>query len=1277
MLVQPHILTDGWSMQLLACELGTLYSARVAQHEPLLPPAAPWATYVAHALERFPEPDARAYWLKTFTDPPPLLDLPLARPRPALQSYAGAIRRLRLPSTLLTRAEERARISGCSLFSLGLTVYGRLLAKLGGQDDLTVAIFSAGQPEIGERTLAGYCTATLPLRLRNAGSSPADSQLVAVQTAVSRAREHRDYPFGQLVRALGLKRDPARAPLVSVAFNLDRLDAEPHFEGLTIDVEANAHGSVRWDLTWNMLSDRHGLLIEAHYNSDLFDGEQVDGWLADYAALLEELLDEREDAAPPPQRVEVETLAARVQGHALTRPTLPALRDREGCIDYAGLDRSASALAAKLRLAGVKQGDVVAFLLPRGLGPVVAMLAAGRIGATFLALDPEHPPAQRAGILTDSQARVVIVQAGWQSSARGLPLPAVEWSRSQAGKEDVAAETAPFPIAPAAEEPAYILYTSGSSGEPKGVKVSFGNIAVYTTALLSRLGEQDRASFAIVTSFAADLGYTSVFGALWSGGTLHVPDAETAPDAEALAELFRTSPVDYLKIVPTHFSALLEVPDAGRLLPRRGLVFGGDVLTWRLMERVCSLGGSCRIFNHYGPTETTVGATVIEATEALRAHMGASSRDGVPIGRALDNYEVAVVDPDGKPVQPGVEGEIRIAGSAVALGYTRPENNRDATGRTCFRPNKAGGRSYLTGDIGVMTADGIVSFRGRADEMVKIRGYRVEPAGLAAVLKGHPDVSDATVLVERTPGLEPSLIAAVATTLDQASIASWLTERVLAAMRPARILICESLPITANGKVDRSALLARLPANAAPEECGPAAEPAKLEAGPTGILQRIWREALGRGPVGADDDFFEIGGDSIVAIQIVGKARTEGLRITPAQVFSEPTPRRLAAVAEPLGSAMAGSATVTGPLPTTPIQTWFCRLEVPRRSRWCLTALFDAPLGISEQQLSDALTALVAHHDALRIRLVDDGARPRQLLTEEPSPPAAVVVHDAAAAEGDRLVAAEDALCNAMMETLDLFRGPVIAGGLLRRAGGKAHIAVAVHHFVFDMVSWSVLAEDLGDLLAGRALRPATTRWSWWAASEQERIASVESELSYWRRVEDSAVTVPAQPAGREGDTRSRSLILDSEATARTLDAARNAYGLQRHEVVFAAVGQALLEWFGGACLAVALESHGREAFAPSVDLSRTLGWFTAHYPLVLDGDAGGDMHRWLVSVKEKLRAVPNRGVGYGLLRQLPSSGLSLDPAVAFNFVGELAQFGTAGLRLLRVGAGCERDPGA
>ena len=1289
LLVMPHLVTDGWSMQVIAGELAELYNARREGRSADLPAPVPYRLYAAHARSRADAPEDAAYWRSLYATVPEALDLPADRPRPPVQTFAGARATRRLPRALRDALEACSRRSGVSLFSLCLAAYGRLLARLSDRDEAVVAIFSAGQPELAAPALVGYCVAVLPLRISAGPAMPDDRLLASVQRSVAEGMAHRHYPFARLLKDLNIRRDPARPPLAAVSFNLDRLDATPAFHGLATTMEGNAHGAVRWDLNWNLQSDADGLGIDAHYNRDLFDPARVEGWLDAYAGILEALAtggpadvgaapaaDPLETLASPVARLE--TLASRVARWAGVTPRAPAVRDREGTIDYAGLDARAALLAEHLERAGIRPGDRVAFRLERGLGPVVAMLAAARLGAAFVPLDTAHPDSHHTCVLEDSNARALVVEAG--SRPPSAPIPTIVWSR------DAASDGCRAAIRPVVwDDVAYVLYTSGSTGRPKGVRVSCGAVETYATAMLERLAAPEPTSFAIVSSVAADLGYTAILGALWSGGALHAVDAETARDPVALQRWMSETPVDALKIVPAHLSALLDAPGGQALLPRKTLILGGDVLPWRLVDRIRALGGTCRVFNHYGPTETTIGACMTEAAASLRE----DGVDAVPVGPPLRGYRVSVVDAAGRPVPVGEEGEIVIAGPAVALGYTRPE----PSGRERFGRTAEGDRLYRTGDLGRLRADGAVAFLGRQDDMVKIRGHRIEPAGLAELLRSHPGVRDAVVLVERPEGREPTLLAAVAGDTDPPGLGAWLAQRVPPAMVPGRIVVRPALPLTANGKIDRQALLS----DAAPAAGSTRsfADPAPVgeafgdddgdgEGGRVALLRDLWRAVLQRADIGPDDDFFLLGGDSISAIQIVGRARAAGLGLTPTQVFEAPTPRGLARLAVPVGHAVAGVAPLAGPVPLTPIQRWFLETPMPNRNRWCLTAVFAVPFAVTVDRLREVVEAIVTRHDALRIRLDSRADHPIQAVGLPVSP--TVLAVDGAALDGAALCEAEDRLADRLMDSIDPAAGRTLAAGAILPAGmgpageGAARVVVAVHHAVFDVVSWSILANDLeAGLTAGpSAIKPASTAWSWWAQALAQQ-AGKAAHLSYWREVADRAqgaaaipVDYPAAP-NREGDVRERRLRLDPERSGRFLAGLSAVFGLRTHEAILAAVGRGLARW-AGSPLAIDLEGHGRLPFDAAIDLSRTIGWFTTRYPVVLpsvDGESGSG---WLVAMKETVRRIPDNGIGYGLLRYGAEAPLRTEPAVSFNFIGELGQYGSRGLDLVRLGAGRERD---
>ncbi|MGP9812865.1 aminotransferase class III-fold pyridoxal phosphate-dependent enzyme [Rhodopseudomonas sp. NSM] len=1249
-LIQPHIVTDGWSMQVLANEFGRLYSARLAAIPASLPAPASYQRFADFARVAAADPDAAAHWKGTFARLPAPLDLPADRARPPLQSFAGGRIAALLPPATAERLAAQARAQNCSLFTLCLAAYGRLLAELSGQDDLVVAIFAAGQPMVGEPGLTGYCISTVPVRLAGIGGADA---LGVTRAAMAQAMAYPAYPLSAIVKASGGRRDPSRPPLASVSFNLDRLESLAAFGALAPTISANAHGSVRWDLNWNLELSEAGLAIEANFNADLFDAARVEGWVARYRELLDDI-----GAEPAAPEAPVSTIADYVAQWAVQRPDAPAVIDNEGTLSWAQLAQASEHLAARLAGLGVGHGDRVGFCLERGAGSLVAMAAASRLGAAFVPLEPEHPAAHRATLLAESGALVLVTDASTRSATASVPT--LGWSR------DAPAIAAPPRVVCGASDLAYILFTSGSTGRSKGVMVSCGGLHAYAEAMLRRLAMPGPLVFAIVTSFAADLGYTSVIGAIASGGTLNVVDAPTARDPAALIARMAQAPADVLKIVPSHLAALLTHPDAAALLPRRALICGGDVLTFALVQRLTVLRPGLRIFNHYGPTETTIGCTMVEVTAALASAMA----DGrVPIGHPLDGAIVEIVDADGTVLAAGETGEIRVSGAGVALGYLAPATDA-APG---FIRRADGARAYLTGDLGSMDADGLVRFLGRNDDMAKIRGHRVDPNGVAAVLRGCPGVVDAAVLVKRDDAGAARLFGAVVAPGQRPeSLDALLADRLPEAHRPSRLIIVEALPLNANGKVDRNALLELF---AAPRAVA-AAAPVRAE-GVLATVLALWRELFaGLGEpaemIGADDDFFALGGDSIMAIQLAGRARAAGWLMSPTQIFTAPTPRGLAAIIQPVSArAVVDRGPVAEAVPLTPIQHWFMDIAMPDRRHWALTAVFALPPGATMDAISTALAAAHQRHDALRARLCDGDPQLQQVEAAEISP--ALLQQQITAVE--EFSAAEDRMADRLIAQLDPAAGRQFAAGLVE-AGAARRLVVAVHHLVFDMVSWTILADDLANALSDppRPVVAPATAWSWWCRHQPATVAAFEVDRPYWQAVAETSVTVPLDHSTNEdleGDAQCRELRLAAELCQPLFADLTEHFGHQPHESALALVARALFGWTGGA-VQLELEGHGREPGDADIDLSRSIGWFTTRYPLALPADAT-DLPGWLLAVKDIARAAAARSMGYGLLRWAAVPLTGPRPQLSFNYLGDISRFGHAGLPLIRLSAGRER----
>ncbi|HZM00201.1 MAG TPA: amino acid adenylation domain-containing protein, partial [Planctomycetota bacterium] len=837
--------------------------------------------------------------------------------------------------------------------------------------------------------------------------------------------------------------------------------------------------------------------------------------------------------------------------------------------------------------------------------------------------------------------------------------------------------TAPAAGLPAARpgQLAYVIYTSGSTGQPKGVEVEHAQVLSYLSAIVPRLDVPAHSVFATVSTLAADLGNTSIFPALCGGGCLHVLTDERIGDGAAFADWFSRHAVDVLKIVPSHLEALLAAaPRPAEVLPRRLLVLGGEACTWELVERVAALAPGLAVMNHYGPAETTVGAL------AHRLQPGDRQRFPLrpPLGRPLGNAQVYLVDRHLEPVPVGAAGEILIAGGGVSRGYrNRPQLTAERFIAHPFRRG-AEGRAYRTGDLGRFARDGSLQFLGRADDQVKVRGFRVELGEVKAALERHPGVASAAVVVRPDPlgvqRIAAYVVPRAGAALDTAELRASLKSRLPDYMVPASCALLAALPLTKNGKLDRRALPAPdfdrdvlREAYVAPRT--PAEE----------TLARIWCEVLRLPRVGVHDNFFELGGESILSIQIISRANQAGLRLKPKDVFERATIAELAAVAGRAAQEAAEQGRVTGELPLTPIQRRFFEQELaqPGHYNHALLLLVRRPVEVAA--LRGALAALELHHDALRLRFTrgPGGGEWTQRLAEPGGGPPFEVVELAGLAPDERGRAIE-ASAQQTQASLDLGRGPLWRAVLFRAGGGEPdRLLLVVHHLAVDGVSWRLLLEDLAlaceQLGSGRpvALPPKTSSYKAWAealAAKARTEATLAGAAAWVADLRRGAPRLPvdrAAGAARNVAATAETLEvgLDEAQTAALLREVPRAWSTQINDVLLTALARAAEPWTGSPRLLVELEGHGRDEPAPGLDVARTVGWFTAVAPVVLDLQGAADPGEALVAVKEGLREPRLRGQGWGLLRWLAPPGPAVDalraaPAaeIGFNYLGHFEQ---------------------
>jgi amino acid adenylation domain-containing protein/non-ribosomal peptide synthase protein (TIGR01720 family) len=958
-------------------------------------------------------------------------------------------------------------------------------------------------------------------------------------------------------------------------------------------------------------------------------------------------------------------LHERFAAQASLYPEAPAVVDEQRSLSYGELDRLSSALAERLRALGAGPEVRVALWLDRSVELIVALLAVLRSGAAYVPLDLSFPRERLALLLAGSGAALVVTRASLVSDLPEMPARVVAMD----GEPDEGASNGAGSLpAVLPESLAYVLFTSGSTGLPKGVAVEHRQVVSYLEAILARLELEPGWSYATVSTFAADLGNTVIFPALATGGCLHVVGHEEARNPEALAARFAKHPIDVLKIVPTHLEALLAVVPAERLLPRRRLIVGGEAASAGLVAELRRAAeGGLKVWNHYGPTETTVGAMVYRVAPEPADGLGEPLR--LPLGSPLPNAQVFLLDRGLRPVSVGMPGEIFIGGDGISRGYLgRPDLTAERFVPSPFGP--AGGRLYRTGDLARFRTDGLVELIGRADHQIKLRGYRIELGEIEATLRRHPDVRDAAVVLreERTGEsadrgerrLAAYVVprrtgAALATVELRAFAACWLPE----AMIPSAFVLLEALPLTANGKVDRAAL-------PAPERQGrESVEPRdEVEA----ALAAIWSQVLGVERVGVHDNFFELGGDSILVIQVVARAGRMGLGLQPRQMFERQTIAELAAVATRAAGSEAAVAAQPAieEAPLTPIQHWFFAQQFADPEHWNQGALYEVPPEVAPEVLRDAFAAVYAHHDALRLRFVETPGGIRQRVGGvEPLP------FDVVDLPGREDATAMAELVAGAQASLNLARGPLVRALFLHGGGERAsRLLLVFHHLAIDGVSWRILIEDFVTAFQAVAagsvpiLPTATTPFLRWAETLQAWTegGGCDDELAHWESCGSALIPLPRDvEEGEDGIAAELSVArsLSAAETSALLQEAPAAHRAQIHEVLLAALARVLCRWAERRQVTVDLEGHGREDLFAGVDLTRTVGWFTTHFPLVLEAERDAPVAEVLVAVKGAVRAVPRRGIGFGCLRYLRGGDgaerlrLVPQPEISFNYLGQ------------------------
>ncbi|MFE2289625.1 amino acid adenylation domain-containing protein [Streptomyces sp. NPDC059452] len=1301
-----HIVTDGWSMGVVARELGALYGAalesgsrsaqEVLEFSALAPLPVQYADYAVWQREHLSGErlDSQLEFWKSTLDGVPVLDLPTDRPRPPVRGYSGSLHEFRLSKRATEALADVAQEHGASLFMAVTALTNLVLSRWTGQRDIALGTLSSGRDRSEVEDLIGFFVNTLVLRSRVDEELSFGEFLDSVRETVLDAFTHGEVPFERVVDAVVTERDLSRPPLVQALIAFQNTPAEPLvLHGLELSEQPLARDFSLFDITFNFLEEGGGLRGSVEFSTDLFDeptiarltshlgvvAEQLAGGADRPMAALDLLTREESGALAVLRTGEVREVpgafaAERFERQAARTPNAPAVVSPDGTVDYARLNERANRLARHLISLGIGPEDVVAVRLPRSAELLATLYAVLKAGAAYLPVDPGLSAERVSTLLADARPAQVVTMGADDLPARlpdgcghlVLDDAALRRRLAELPAGDPTDRDRRAPLRPA--NAAYMIYTSGSTGRPKGVVVPHHGLSTYLNWCEGSYPGL-RGGAVLHSSVSFDLTVTTLFAPLAVGGTVYAGGLDEL-DPALWSGPGLPAPT-FVKATPSHVALLESLPDS--VLAQGDLVVGGEQLLGRSLAHWRSRHPGATVVNEYGPTEATVGCVV----SALRP--GDPDPSGaVPIGTPSWNMRAHVLDARLRPVPVGVPGELYLAGDQLARGYLgRPGSTAERFVADPYGEGP-GARMYRTGDRVRWTAAGQLEYLGRTDDQVKIRSHRVEPGEVEAALAAAPGVGQVCVTVVDGP-TGPRLVGYAAPRPDGPPlVAAELTESVAGVlpeyMVPSAVVVLDRLPLTGNGKVDRSALPAPdAPAGGGAAGGAPATETQRR-------IAAVFGELLGVDAVGVDDNFFELGGDSILSIQLVASLRRAGLPVTSKKVFRDGSVRGLAeavdaaaAEAEAASEATAGPATsaaATGdgsaPVPLMPVQSWFLDTHRTAPDHYNMSVLLELAPGTDLDALARAVAVVGEHHASLRLRFTDgpDGRRQAAVAGGDALPLGREDISAVPATEVDAVV---DRAVTGAQTRLDLADGPV--GRAVLFDGGGAHpslLLLAVHHLVTDAVSLRVLLEDLDTVYAqiGRGAEPRPepvgTPFTDWVGrlADHTRRGGFDAELPYWQEtVGRTSARIPSDTDGTNsvGSEAEYGAELDEAETEALLRTAPGTHRVRTQDLLLTALTASLTRWTGGEGVTIDLEAHGRDELLEGADVSRTVGWFTTIHPVHLALPADGTPRQRAKAVARQLRAVPSHGIGYGALRHFagaPSLAGAAAPEVIFNYLG-------------------------
>ncbi|MCP4682804.1 MAG: amino acid adenylation domain-containing protein, partial [Desulfobacterales bacterium] len=1023
--------------------------------------------------------------------------------------------------------------------------------------------------------------------------------------------------------------------------------------------------TTKFDMTIFAFDTGDNVEMRIEYNTDLFDPDTMERFSRNFTNLLNEVVnnsylpisqydilgkEERRkllvdfnttDLDYPRDKSLVDLFESVVEKAG----SQDAVAFGEVALGYDKLNARANQLAHCLRSRGITPGDCVGMITGTAVESIVSILGILKAGGAYMPIDPDYPEGRVAYMLMDSKAKLVV---GMAPMAEKIPaeIDMICLDRDN-GVLDGFDTLNPEHVV-GADDIAYVIYTSGSTGKPKGTLVPHRGVVNLVHALEKEVYSRYNGSLNVaqVASFSFDASVQQIFASLLLGHTLYPIPGDMKRDMDALIPYILKHEINVIDGTPSLWELMVGSGIADEAaLKLKHIVIGGEALPVNLVARFNAGGHGSDVqwTNVYGVTESSVDSTAfLVDLEKLK------DRLHVPIGRPVANTKIYILSRDMSLLPIGVPGEIFIGGAGLAIGYL---NNPERTQASFVSdPFTDGERLYQTGDLGRWLPDGSIEFLGRIDFQVKIRGFRIELGEVAFALSENPKVDDCVVVTKPDVSGDLSLVAYYVSQEEipvselRAAMAKTLPDYMI----PRRFVLLDELPLNSSGKIDRKAL----------------PEPDKLRSETVGqyvaprneiedVLSSVWQEVLGLNKVGIFDNFFDLGGDSIVSLQVVSRLKNRGYEIRPRDMFEYQTISEISPIVDTIKRVEVDQGPVTGEAVLTPIQRYYFNLGLANENHYNQSLMFKSKIPIDDVAFRKSLQAIIEHHDVLRTRFKDSKMMFQPLGEEVSLKIKDVASNDALFKEADKLQA-----------SLDITQGPLFAAGLFRN-GKEDHILFVGHHLVVDGVTWRILLEDLmtgyGAALNNKEIvfPEKSTSYKEWAnklGAYADR-SEIREEISYWETLlSKDTPDLPIDHDLGENTIAASDVIsvtIDEKMTANLLKDAHKSYNTEVNDLLLAALARVLNTWTENGCVAFDLEGHGREDIIDDVDITRTIGWFTTIFPLIIHMDINDSLSMQVKAMKETLRQIPNKGFNYSILKYLQNKAFHFNPGISFNYLGQ------------------------